>query len=132
MASKYEAKKDVCESSRPSAAQADIVAIRLEVDDLCPLPPSVQELAFSSSPAEMQETSASGPETPTTSKFSITTRHNFAEIIQNNFWTCTGVLDDADASKGALGQRVLHDITVETYTPQGEYMCILHVVCVYL
>ena len=67
MASKYEAKKDTCDSSRPNAVQADVVAIRLEVDDLCTLPPSVQELAFNSSPAEMQESSANAPETPTTS-----------------------------------------------------------------
>ena len=42
MASKHEEKKET---------QPDVVAIRLEVDDdLCPLPPSVQELEFNSSP----------------------------------------------------------------------------------
>jgi hypothetical protein len=73
MASKYEEKKDSCETSRPSAVQADVVAIRLEVDDLCTLPLSVQELAFNSSPAETLESSANAPETPTTSTCSFTT-----------------------------------------------------------
>ena len=72
MASKYEAKKDICESSRPSAVQVDVVAIRFEVDDLCPLPPSVQELVFNSSPAEMQESSANAPETPISGTYSFT------------------------------------------------------------
>ena len=51
MASKYEEKKEACDVSDPSSTQPDVVAIRLEVDDdLCPLPPSVQELEFNSAP----------------------------------------------------------------------------------
>ena len=58
MASKYEEKK----SSRDpvghasSTAQPDVVAMRLEVDDLCPLPLSVRELEFDVSPPEIQGT----------------------------------------------------------------------------
>ena len=51
MASKYEEKKEVCDVSGPSSTQPDVVSLRLEVDDdLCPLPPSVQELEFNSAP----------------------------------------------------------------------------------
>lgn len=50
MASKSVEKKGVSDVSHSSSTQADVVTIRLEVDDLCPLAPSVQELAFNSSP----------------------------------------------------------------------------------
>ena len=52
MASRYEEKKSFSDvvAHSTSAAQADVVALRLEVDDLCPLPASVKELEFNSTP----------------------------------------------------------------------------------
>lgn len=67
MASKYEEKK----SSRDpvghasSTAQPDVVAMRLEVDDLCPLPPSVRELEFNVSSPEIQGADEHPPTTST-------------------------------------------------------------------
>ena len=54
MASKYEEKKEFRDVSHPNSTQPDVVAIRLEVDDLCPLSPAVQELAFNSSSNDQQ------------------------------------------------------------------------------
>ena len=65
MASKSEEKKDICDTIRPSSTQADIVAIRLEVDDLCPLPPSVQDLAYNSAP-DMEESEEAAHDTTAT------------------------------------------------------------------
>ena len=48
---------------------------------------------------------------------------SLAVVAINNLFFAAGGLDEAaDMSKGAMGQRVLHDIKLETYTPRGERM----------
>ena len=42
--------------------------------------------------------------------------------INNLFFAAGGLDEAADMSRGAMGQRVLHDIKLETYTPRGERM----------
>lgn len=42
--------------------------------------------------------------------------------INNSFFVAGGLDEGVDMSKGAMGQRVLHDIKLETYTPRGECM----------
>ena len=41
---------------------------------------------------------------------------------------CVGVLEQSELAKGAMGQRVLHDITLETYTPKGEHTISIFIV----
>lgn len=126
MAYRYEEKKEIDDFGRSSAAQVDVVAIRLEVDDHYPLPPSVRELMFNSSSPDTQESSAGAPETPSNGAYSChhSTRIKFIVSMRRLLFTCAGGLDDAESanSKEALGQRLLHDITVETYAPKGKHV----------